>query len=137
VGEWFTTWSELQRTDFLPILVKEMQISNQVNGDLPEEFNALNLNSSNRPPSIFHCQVEKIWSRYVVTSFCFWNWLLATHLHVHIDYFSNRRSNYSMIGLRIGVLRKNPNYWHYSKIRTLISSINTLRASVERRIIRR
>ncbi|KAF2368584.1 Protein of unknown function DUF4508, partial [Trinorchestia longiramus] len=66
VGEWFRSWSEMQRSDFLPSLVKELRPSHHMNGNLHECLGNLALagasndgaSSSNRPPSIFNCQVK-------------------------------------------------------------------------------
>lgn len=55
VGEWFRSWSEMQRTDFLPTLVKELRPSHHMNGGLHQNIH--NLSLSSRPPSIYNCQV--------------------------------------------------------------------------------
>ena len=55
---WFNQWSELQRTDFVPILGQKMlspdQAQNEVNGALSNSMQSASL--SKRPPSLFECQ---------------------------------------------------------------------------------
>ncbi|KAA0183279.1 hypothetical protein HAZT_HAZT002994 [Hyalella azteca] len=63
VGEWFSSWSELQRSDFLTSLLQELRPSHHINGGLPERLGHLAIAapasaSSSRPPSIFNCQVK-------------------------------------------------------------------------------
>ena len=59
---WFNTWSELQKSDFVPVLADKMDNSatnkikteDKVNGCLSDKFAQMN----NRPPSLFSCQVR-------------------------------------------------------------------------------
>lgn len=57
---WFNTWSDLQKTDFIPILDKKVN-----SADHPD-LNGLSLNNSKnqRPMSLFQCQLKlfKDWS---------------------------------------------------------------------------
>ena len=53
---WFNTWSELQKSDFVPVLASKMsgdQMANVVNG-----FQSLTTKNPDRPPSLFSCQVK-------------------------------------------------------------------------------
>jgi len=59
---WFQSWSDLQKSDFVPILA-------QKTGQAPPEMNGLSLNDSNQKPmSLFQCQL-KLFKEYVVN----WN----------------------------------------------------------------
>lgn len=54
---WFQTWSDLQKSDFVPILADKMGAV-ACNGDhVSDAFSSLEVNSS-RPPSLFKCQVK-------------------------------------------------------------------------------
>ena len=49
---WFNTWSDLQKSDFVPILA-------QKTGQAPPEMNGLSLNDSDKKPmSLFQCQLK-------------------------------------------------------------------------------
>lgn len=54
--QWFHEWSEMQRSDFLPILAQKFGSKGYVNGLLPglEAMNSL----EDRPPSLFQCRVK-------------------------------------------------------------------------------
>ena len=88
---WFQSWSDLQKSDFVPILVRiyiqflfilsdqVQKIDNektksqifqaQKTGQAPPEMNGLSLNDSNQKPmSLFQCQL-KLFKEYVVN----WN----------------------------------------------------------------
>ena len=57
---WFSNWSELQKTDFVPVLASRMKAGKAgpaVNGDLADGIKAMDTNSD-RPPSLFSCQVK-------------------------------------------------------------------------------
>ena len=57
---WFANWSELQKTDFVPVLASRMKAGKAgaaVNGDLADGIKAMDTNSD-RPPSLFSCQVR-------------------------------------------------------------------------------
>lgn len=55
---WFNTWSELQKSDFVPVLGGKMS-GDGVNG-VSEALGAVDINKSNggRPPSLFSCQIK-------------------------------------------------------------------------------
>ncbi|XKL64749.1 hypothetical protein PGB90_004835 [Kerria lacca] len=59
--QWFEEWGEMQRTDFLPVLVEKFHSEGNVNG-LISNVDACNL--EDRPPSIFQCRIKlfKEWS---------------------------------------------------------------------------
>ncbi len=58
---WFNTWSELQRSDFVPVLGGKMSgmksSSSEINGSLSDSFKSMDC-ASDRPPSLFSCQVK-------------------------------------------------------------------------------
>ncbi|CAG0880477.1 unnamed protein product [Cyprideis torosa] len=58
--EWFASWSEMQKDDFLPILLQETVAPAQDN--LPKENGLVDLVAElgikGRPPSLFKCQVK-------------------------------------------------------------------------------
>lgn len=54
--EWFQEFSEMQRNDFLPILVQKFGNKGYVNGLLPEMEAMGNL--EDRPPSLFQCRIK-------------------------------------------------------------------------------
>ena len=58
---WFNTWSDLQKTDFVPILA-------QKTGQAPPEMNGLSIKDNDRPMSLFQCQL-KLFKEWVET----WN----------------------------------------------------------------
>lgn len=55
LGQWFISWSEMQREDFLPILVQAYQPKDHING-LLGGIESLSLQG--RRPSLFDCQVK-------------------------------------------------------------------------------
>lgn len=55
LSQWFTTWSEMQREDFLPILVQAYQPKDHING-LLGGIDSLKIQG--RRPSLFDCQVK-------------------------------------------------------------------------------
>ncbi|TRY72697.1 hypothetical protein TCAL_09605 [Tigriopus californicus] len=56
---WFTTWSDLQKTDFVSVLAGKMKGDKAlaVNG-LPDLMAKTKLSNGTRPPSLFSCQVK-------------------------------------------------------------------------------
>lgn len=54
LGQWFISWSEMQREDFLPILVQAYQPKDHING-LLGGIDSISLQG--RRPSLFDCQV--------------------------------------------------------------------------------
>jgi hypothetical protein len=64
VIEWFQEWSEMQRDDFVGILLERCSSSNLVNGLLTGIEN-LGKENSNRPPSLFQCRIKlfREWSQ--------------------------------------------------------------------------
>ncbi|KAG7168307.1 uncharacterized protein LOC121867159 [Homarus americanus] len=55
LGQWFVTWSEMQREDFLPILVQAYYPKDHING-LLGGIDSLHIQG--RRPSLFDCQVK-------------------------------------------------------------------------------
>lgn len=55
LGQWFLTWSEMQREDFLPILVQAYHPNDHING-LLGGIDSLHIQG--RRPSLFDCQVK-------------------------------------------------------------------------------
>ena len=63
---WFNSWSELQRSDFVPVLADKMSADGKVvasagrhvNGHLSDAIRSMDLADSGRPPSLFACQVK-------------------------------------------------------------------------------
>ncbi|XP_045606263.1 uncharacterized protein [Procambarus clarkii] len=55
LGQWFFTWSEMQREDFLPILVQAYHPKDHINGLLG---GIDSLHVQGRRPSLFDCQVK-------------------------------------------------------------------------------
>ncbi|KAK4319572.1 hypothetical protein Pmani_009512 [Petrolisthes manimaculis] len=55
LGQWFISWSEMQREDFLPILVQAYQPKDHING-LLGGIDSISLQG--RRPSLFDCQVK-------------------------------------------------------------------------------
>nr|XP_027215135.1 uncharacterized protein C14orf119-like [Penaeus vannamei] len=53
--QWFTSWSEMQREDFMPILIQAYQPKDHING-LLGGMDALTVHG--RRPSLFDCQVK-------------------------------------------------------------------------------
>ena len=64
VIEWFQEWSEMQRDDFLGILMERCSNPALVNGLLSGLEN-LGTEDSNRPPSLFQCRTKlfREWSQ--------------------------------------------------------------------------
>lgn len=59
--QWFTEWGEMQRSDFLPILLQKFQDQGNINGLVPSLDSC---SVEDRPPSIFQCRIKlfKEWS---------------------------------------------------------------------------
>ncbi|XP_064091105.1 uncharacterized protein C14orf119-like isoform X2 [Macrobrachium nipponense] len=55
LAQWFTAWSEMQREDFLPILVQAYHPKDHING-LLGGIDSLKIQG--RRPSLFDCQVK-------------------------------------------------------------------------------
>lgn len=55
--EWFQEWSEMQRNDFLGVLLENCGPSGLVNG-LVAGMEKLGCEGSDRPPSLFQCRVK-------------------------------------------------------------------------------
>ncbi|EZA60484.1 hypothetical protein DMN91_010515 [Ooceraea biroi] len=55
--EWFQEWSEMQRSDFLGVLLESCGPSGLVNG-LVTGMEKLGCEESDRPPSLFQCRVK-------------------------------------------------------------------------------
>ena len=57
---WFNDWSELQKADFVPVLASRMKAGKEglINGDVADGIKAMDTNSD-RPPSLFSCQVRE------------------------------------------------------------------------------
>ncbi|GLV36321.1 uncharacterized protein CBL_08815 [Carabus blaptoides fortunei] len=53
--QWFTEWSELQRTDFLPVLAEKMTNIAYVNGIVNS---IAGVNCQDKPMSLFECRVK-------------------------------------------------------------------------------
>ncbi|OXU21324.1 hypothetical protein TSAR_010480 [Trichomalopsis sarcophagae] len=64
VIEWFQEWSEMQRDDFVGILLERCSSSGLVNGLLTGIEN-LGKENSSRPPSLFQCRIKlfREWSQ--------------------------------------------------------------------------
>lgn len=58
VIEWFQEWSEMQRSDFLDILLEQCGPSGLVNGLLSKMESLGHTNESDRPPSLFQCRIK-------------------------------------------------------------------------------
>lgn len=54
--QWFHEWSEMQRSDFLPILSQRFGSKSYVNGILPGMEGVSNW--EDKPPSLFQCRVK-------------------------------------------------------------------------------
>uniref|UniRef100_A0A023F9U4 Uncharacterized protein n=2 Tax=Triatoma infestans TaxID=30076 RepID=A0A023F9U4_TRIIF len=54
--EWFREFSEMQRGDFLPVLVQKFGQKGYVNGLIPAMDSVSNL--EDRPPSLFQCRLK-------------------------------------------------------------------------------
>ena len=61
LSEWFNTWSELQRDDFLPVLAQALAPAANLNGLIG---GVTSMNVTGRPPSLFDCQVRKCGSYF-------------------------------------------------------------------------
>lgn len=55
--QWFHEWSELQRSDFLPIVVENYGNKAHVNGIVN---NIANVNFQDKPMSLFQCRVSNV-----------------------------------------------------------------------------
>ncbi|KAK9497721.1 hypothetical protein O3M35_004389 [Rhynocoris fuscipes] len=55
--EWFKEFSEMQRNDFLPIIVQKFGPKGYVNGLITSMENLSNL-GDDRPPSLFQCRLK-------------------------------------------------------------------------------
>ncbi|XP_015185923.1 PREDICTED: uncharacterized protein C14orf119 isoform X1 [Polistes dominula] len=62
---WFREWSEMQRGDFLEILLEQCGPPGLVNGLVPGIENMSCKEGSDRPPSLFQCRVKlfREWSQ--------------------------------------------------------------------------
>ena len=62
---WFNDWSELQKADFVPVLASRMKAGKEglINGDVADGIKAMDTNSD-RPPSLFSCQVREMEEHY-------------------------------------------------------------------------
>lgn len=58
ITEWFQEWSEMQRGDFLTVLLERCGPAPLVNGLLPGMENLGCKEDSNRPPSLFQCRIK-------------------------------------------------------------------------------
>jgi len=56
LAQWFQEFSEMQRGDFLPVLVQRFGNKAYVNGLLPGMENVSTL--EDRPPSLFQCRIK-------------------------------------------------------------------------------
>lgn len=56
--EWFQEWSEMQRSDFLDVLLEQCGPSGLVNGLVSKMENLGYTEGSDRPPSLFQCRVK-------------------------------------------------------------------------------
>ena len=62
---WFNSWSDLQRSDFVPVLADKMSADGKaggsaraINGGLSDALQSMDFSNSGRPPSLFACQVK-------------------------------------------------------------------------------
>ena len=96
---WFSNWSELQKADFVPVLASRMKAGKAgqaVNGDLADGIKAMDTNSD-RPPSLFSCQVRKKGSKFGPVFLGF----LALLLYIDCR-FCHKTQNWTR-SLRIGI----------------------------------
>ena len=63
LGEWFDTWSDYQKDDFLPILRNAVLSDNHVNG-ISNDMSEIKL--TGRRPSLFDCQVYFLYLIYLM-----------------------------------------------------------------------
>lgn len=56
--EWFQEWSEMQRSDFLDVLLEQCGPAGLVNGLVSKMESLGHSNESDRPPSLFQCRVK-------------------------------------------------------------------------------
>lgn len=54
---WFNEWTELQRSDFVPVLSSKFSSCPDING-LSSHFQSLNGNGGSTPPSLYQCQIK-------------------------------------------------------------------------------
>uniref|UniRef100_A0A8D8R6A7 Uncharacterized protein C14orf119 n=1 Tax=Cacopsylla melanoneura TaxID=428564 RepID=A0A8D8R6A7_9HEMI len=57
LNQWFTEWSEMQRYDFLPILLNKFSTQSKINGIIPS-LESLSTEENARPPSLFQCRIK-------------------------------------------------------------------------------
>ncbi|KAI5706410.1 uncharacterized protein C14orf119 [Diaphorina citri] len=57
LNQWFLEWSEMQRCDFLPILLNKFSSKSTMNGIIPS-LESLSTEENNRPPSLFQCRIK-------------------------------------------------------------------------------
>jgi len=62
---WFTKWSDLQKEDFVPILAEKLSSKWAAVNGVNATLSHLDLNKSERPPSLFECQL-KLFKDWVV-----------------------------------------------------------------------
>lgn len=58
IVEWFQEWSEMQRNDFLDVLLEQCGPLDVVNGLVLKMGTLGHMNESDRPPSLFQCRVK-------------------------------------------------------------------------------
>lgn len=58
IVEWFQEWSEMQRNDFLDVLLEQCGPTGLVNGLVSRMENLGYTEGSERPPSLFQCRVK-------------------------------------------------------------------------------
>ena len=58
IVEWFQEWSEMQRNDFLDVLLEQCGPAGLVNGLVSRMENLGYAEGSERPPSLFQCRVK-------------------------------------------------------------------------------
>ena len=58
IVEWFQEWSEMQRNDFLDVLLEQCGPPGLVNGLVSRMENLGYTEGSERPPSLFQCRVK-------------------------------------------------------------------------------
>lgn len=57
LNQWFHEWSEMQRYDFLPVLLNKFSGKTSMNGIIPN-LQSLSTEDSTRPPSLFQCRIK-------------------------------------------------------------------------------
>lgn len=61
--QWFSEWSELQRSDFLPIVAEKFVEKTYMNGLVN---NMSNINCQDKPMSLFQCRVSSNYKTYII-----------------------------------------------------------------------